>query len=216
IVGIAGLMGSGRTEFAMSLFGRSWGREISGEVLLDGEPIDVSTVGRAAASGLAYVTEDRKELGLVLDDTILRNTTLANLAGVARRGVIDREQEREVAEGYRERLAIRTPGVFQRVVNLSGGNQQKVVLAKWLFTHPKVLILDEPTRGIDVGAKFEIYSIMNQLAEEGRGIVMISSEMPELLGISDRIYVMNEGSFAGDLPAAEASQERLMAMMVRT
>ncbi|MEO0820388.1 MAG: multiple monosaccharide ABC transporter ATP-binding protein [Pseudomonadota bacterium] len=216
IVGIAGLMGSGRTEFAMSLFGRSWGREISGEVLLDGEPIDVSTVGRAAASGLAYVTEDRKELGLVLDDTILRNTTLANLAGVARRGVIDREQEREVAEGYRERLAIRTPGVFQRVVNLSGGNQQKVVLAKWLFTHPKVLILDEPTRGIDVGAKFEIYSIMNQLAEEGRGIVMISSEMPELLGISDRIHVMNEGSFAGDLPAAEASQERLMAMMVRT
>ena len=216
IVGIAGLMGSGRTEFAMSLFGRSWGRDISGEVRLEGEPIDVSTVGRAAASGLAYVTEDRKELGLVLDDTILRNTTLANLAGVARRGVIDREQEREVAEGYRERLAIRTPGVFQRVVNLSGGNQQKVVLAKWLFTHPKVLILDEPTRGIDVGAKFEIYSIMNQLAEEGRGIVMISSEMPELLGICDRIYVMNEGSFAGDLPAAEASQERLMAMMVRT
>ncbi|MEM6548623.1 MAG: multiple monosaccharide ABC transporter ATP-binding protein [Pseudomonadota bacterium] len=214
IVGIAGLMGSGRTEFAMSLFGKSWGQDIRGEVRLEGRPIDVSTVRKAASGGLAYVTEDRKELGLVLDDTILRNTTLANLAGVSTRGVIDRDQEREVAEGYREALNIRTPGVFQKVVNLSGGNQQKVVLAKWLFSHPKVLILDEPTRGIDVGAKFEIYSIMNKLAEEGRGIVVISSEMPELLGMCDRIYVMNEGRFAGELTAAEASQERIMSMIV--
>ncbi|MEM7547722.1 MAG: multiple monosaccharide ABC transporter ATP-binding protein [Pseudomonadota bacterium] len=214
IVGIAGLMGSGRTEFAMSLFGRSWGHRISGTVTLDGQPIDTSTVRRAAASGLAYVTEDRKELGLILDDTVMRNTTLAHLAGVSRRGVIDREQEREVAEHYRQTLNIRTPDVMQRVVNLSGGNQQKIVLAKWLFSHPKVLILDEPTRGIDVGAKYEIYSIMNDLAAEGRGIIMISSEMPELLGMCDRIHVMNEGAFAGELTAAEASQEKIMSMIV--
>lgn len=178
IVGIAGLMGAGRTELAMSLFGHSYGRGISGEVSMNGAPVDTSSVSRAVTAGLAYVTEDRKALGLVLEEPILRNISLANLAGIARRGVISHGREAQVAEEYRQSLGIRTPGVQQKVVNLSGGNQQKVVLSKWLFTDPQVLILDEPTRGIDVGAKFEIYSIMNRLAEDGRGIVMISSEMP--------------------------------------
>ena len=215
IVGIAGLMGSGRTELAMSLFGRSYGRDISGQVRMGGKPADTSTVARAVAAGLAYVTEDRKALGLVLEEPIVRNVTLANLPGVSLRGVLDKRRETEVAERYRKAMAIRTPGVQQKVVNLSGGNQQKVVLSKWLFTDPQVLILDEPTRGIDVGAKFEIYSIMNDLAAQGRGIVMISSEMPELLGMCDRIYVMNEGRIVGELSAEEASQERIMALIIK-
>ncbi len=215
IVGIAGLMGSGRTELAMSLFGRSWGRDIRGTVTIDGTVRDLSTVPAAIAAGLAYVTEDRKALGLVLDDPILRNISLANLRGVSSRGVINEPEEQTVAERFRAAMNIRTPSVFQRAVNLSGGNQQKVVLSKWLFTEPQVLILDEPTRGIDVGAKFEIYGIMNRLAEEGRGVVMISSEMPELLGMCDRIYVMNEGALVGELAAAEASQERIMSLIVR-
>ncbi len=215
IVGIAGLMGSGRTELAMSLFGRSYGRDISGQVRMGGKPADTSTVTRAVAAGLAYVTEDRKALGLILEEPIVRNVTLANLPGVSLRGVLDKRRETEVAERYRKAMAIRTPGVQQKVVNLSGGNQQKVVLSKWLFTDPQVLILDEPTRGIDVGAKFEIYSIMNDLAAQGRGIVMISSEMPELLGMCDRIYVMNEGRIVGELSAEEASQERIMALIIK-
>ncbi|PTE21886.1 ABC transporter ATP-binding protein [Cereibacter changlensis JA139] len=210
VVGIAGLMGAGRTEFAMSLFGRSWGAKISGEVTIGGKPADLSSVPAAINAGLAYVTEDRKALGLVLDETILRNTSMANLPGVSSRGVIDANRERRVAEDYKSQLNTRTPTVFQRVVNLSGGNQQKVVLAKWLFTDPDVLILDEPTRGIDVGAKFEIYSIINTLADQGRGVILISSEMPELLGICDRIYVMNKGAFVGEFDRAEASQERIM------
>ncbi len=214
VVGIAGLMGSGRTELAMSIFGRSWGRNISGTVTLKGQPVDVSTVQRAIAAGISYVTEDRKSLGLVLDETIRFNTTLANLEGVSSRGVLKRNEETRVAERYRDALATRTPTVFQKVVNLSGGNQQKVVLAKWLFTAPDVLILDEPTRGIDVGAKYEIYTIVNELAAQGKGVVMISSEMPELLGMCDRIYVMNEGALVGELTAAEASQERIMSLIV--
>lgn len=215
VVGIAGLMGSGRTEFAMSLFGRSYGKNIAGTVQLRGKEIDVSTIEKAIAHGLAYVTEDRKALGLVLDDSILRNVTLANLEGVSSLGVIDETQERQVAENYRGTLRIRTPDVFQKVVNLSGGNQQKVVLSKWLFTSPDVLILDEPTRGIDVGAKYEIYSIINQLADEGKGVILISSEMPELLGMCDRIYVMNEGAIVGELAGQDASQEAIMSMIVR-
>ncbi|MDZ4095055.1 MAG: multiple monosaccharide ABC transporter ATP-binding protein [Paracoccaceae bacterium] len=215
VVGIAGLMGAGRTEFAMSLFGRSWGARISGSVHLGGQPADLTSVPAAIKAGLAYVTEDRKALGLVLDETILRNTSMANLDGVSRRGVIDGNRERKVAEDYKAQLNTRTPTVFQRVVNLSGGNQQKVVLAKWLFTDPDVLILDEPTRGIDVGAKFEIYSIINQLAEQGRGVVLISSEMPELLGMCDRIYVMNKGAFVGALTRAEASQEKIMEIIMK-
>ncbi|WP_374303450.1 multiple monosaccharide ABC transporter ATP-binding protein [Paracoccus sp. (in: a-proteobacteria)] len=215
IVGIAGLMGSGRTEFAMSLFGRSYGRDIKGDVTLAGAKPDLSTVSKAIDAGLAYVTEDRKALGLILDEPILRNISLANLEGVASGAVLSRGREQQVAEKYRKAMNIRTPTVFQRVVNLSGGNQQKVVLSKWLFTDPKVLILDEPTRGIDVGAKFEIYNIMNELAGQGHGVVMISSEMPELLGMCDRIYVMNEGRIAGELTQAEASQERIMALILQ-
>ncbi len=181
---------------------------------MSGKPADLSNVPAAILSGLAYVTEDRKALGLVLDDSILHNTTLANLPAVANGGVIDTNRERKVAEDYRQALGTRTPSVFQRTVNLSGGNQQKVVLAKWLFTDPQVLILDEPTRGIDVGAKFEIYSIVNELADQGRGVILISSEMPELLGMCDRIYVMSRGTFVGELTKAEASQERIMEIIM--
>ncbi|WP_210529180.1 multiple monosaccharide ABC transporter ATP-binding protein [Rubellimicrobium arenae] len=215
IVGIAGLMGSGRTEFAMSLFGRSWGKDIRGSVRIGGREVDVSTVPRAIGAGLAYVTEDRKALGLILDEPIVTNISLANLRGVSKSGVLDEAAEQRVATRYKAAMNIRTPNVFQRVVNLSGGNQQKVLLSKLLFTEPQVLILDEPTRGIDVGAKFEIYGIMNKLADEGRGVVMISSEMPELLGMCDRIYVMAEGAFVGELTAAEASQEKIMSLIVR-
>ena len=215
IVGIAGLMGSGRTELAMSIFGRSWGRDVRGRVRMNGQEVDVSTVPKALSAGIAYVTEDRKALGLVLEEPILRNVSLANLPGVSRGGVLDEAREQQVATRYKGAMNIRTPNVFQKVMNLSGGNQQKVLLSKLLFTEPQVLILDEPTRGIDVGAKFEIYGIMNQLAQEGRGVVMISSEMPELLGMCDRIYVMAEGAFVGELSAAEASQEKIMSLIVR-
>ena len=214
VVGIAGLMGAGRTELAMSVFGKSYGRSISGSVEMKGEPVDVSSVSKAIGAGLAYVTEDRKSLGLVLDETIQRNITLSNLPKVSRNSILNEARETQVAEQYRKTLNIRTPSVFQRVMNLSGGNQQKVVLSKWLFAEPEVLILDEPTRGIDVGAKFEIYAIINELSKQGKGVVMISSEMPELLGMCDRIYVMNEGAFVGELTAEEASQERIMSLIV--
>ena len=214
IVGIAGLMGAGRTEFAMSVFGHSWGRRISGEVRMHGKPVDTSRIDRAVAHGLAYVTEDRKALGLVLDDSVAQNVTLANLPAISRAGVIDAEREFAVAGDYRRKLSIRCAGVAQPVVNLSGGNQQKVVLAKWLFAEPEVLILDEPTRGIDVGAKFEIYTLMADLAAAGKCIVMISSEMPELLGMCDRIVVMNEGRFIAEFGAGDASQERIMHAIV--
>ncbi|MFM2388576.1 MAG: hypothetical protein RLZZ437_131 [Pseudomonadota bacterium] len=215
IVGIAGLMGTGRTELAMSIFGRSYGKGHQGTVRMHGRPVDVSTVKKAIEAGISYVTEDRKVLGLILDEPILKNISLANLAGIATRSVLDKRREAQVAEGYRKQLAIRTPSVQQKVVNLSGGNQQKVVLSKWLFTEPDLLILDEPTRGIDVGAKFEIYTIMKELAEAGRGVLMISSEMPELLGMCDRIYVMNEGRIVGELSRDEASQEKIMALIVK-
>ena len=214
IVGIAGLMGAGRTELAMSIFGRSWGRRISGQVLLNGQPVDVGTVEKAVRHGLAYVTEDRKGNGLVLNEDIQFNVSLANLKGVSSAAVIDSGREYQVAQSYREKLRIRCSGVGQKVLNLSGGNQQKVVLGKWLFTSPEVLILDEPTRGIDVGAKFEIYTLMAELAAAGKTIVMISSEMPELLGMCDRIVVMNEGRFIAEFGATEASQERIMHAIV--
>ena len=214
IVGIAGLMGAGRTELAMSIFGRSYGQNISGQVLLHGKEIDTGTVQKAIDHGIAYVTEDRKHYGLVLDETIAWNTTLANLGAVSRHAVIDEGREFRVAEDYRRKLNIRSPDVFARTVNLSGGNQQKVVLSKWLFSNPEVLILDEPTRGIDVGAKYEIYTIVAQLASEGKCVLMISSEMPELLGMCDRICVLNEGRFVAEFSAAEASQEKIMRSIV--
>jgi putative multiple sugar transport system ATP-binding protein len=215
VVGMAGLMGAGRTEFAMSLFGRSYGRRISGEVFLNGRKIDTSSVGKTVAQGIAYVTEDRKTYGLNLIDHIKSNITIANLGGVSRRGVIDDLREIDVANDYRGRTNIRSSSVYQKTGNLSGGNQQKVVLSKWLFANPEVLILDEPTRGIDVGAKYEIYTIIARLASEGKAIIVISSEMPELLGICDRIYVMNEGRIVGEMAAAGASQEKIMRAIVR-
>ena len=216
VVGIAGLMGSGRTELAMSLFGRAYGQKITGEVKIKGKSVDVSTIPRAMEAGLAYATEDRKTYGLVLIDHIKHNVTLANLEGVSKRSVVDEAAELKVANKYRKDLGIRCSGVFQTTVNLSGGNQQKVVLSKWLFSGPDVLILDEPTRGIDVGAKYEIYGIINQLAEEGKAVVVISSEMQELLGISDRIYVMNEGRFVAEMPAKQATQERIMRAIMKS
>ncbi len=215
VVGIAGLMGAGRTELAMSVFGRAYGRNVRGQAFMNGKAVDVSSIQKAIAVGVAYVTEDRKSLGLVLNEDIKNNVTLANLPGVAWRGVIDNHREQKVARQYRELLRIRSSGIFQKTVNLSGGNQQKVVLSKWLFAQPQVLILDEPTRGIDVGAKYEIYGIVNDLAAAGKAVIMISSEMPELLGICDRIYVMNEGRFVDEMPAKGATQEKIMASIMK-
>ena len=215
VVGIAGLMGAGRTEFAMSLFGRAWGIKISGEVTLDGRTAGLSSVPAAIAAGLAYVTEDRKQLGLILADDVRKNITLASLARVASHWVLDDVRELKAASDYRSRMRIRSSDVYQETGQLSGGNQQKVVLSKWLMTDPKVLILDEPTRGIDVGAKYEIYVIINELAEAGKAVVVISSEMPELLGICDRIYVMSEGAFVGEFGAQEATQEKIMHAIMR-
>jgi len=215
IVGIAGLMGAGRTEFAMSLFGRSWGRKITGRAMMHGREVDLSTVSRAIDAGLAYVTEDRKQLGLLLGEDVRKNITLANLGSVSSNRVLDDIRELQVASDYRSRMRIRCSDVYQTSGNLSGGNQQKVVLSKWLFTDPEILILDEPTRGIDIGAKYEIYTIINELADAGKAVIMISSEMPELLGICDRICVMNGGAFVGEFDRAEATQEKIMRVIVR-
>ncbi|WP_271899603.1 multiple monosaccharide ABC transporter ATP-binding protein [Candidatus Phyllobacterium onerii] len=215
VVGIAGLMGAGRTEFAMSVFGKAYGRNISGEVFIKGRQVDVSTIGKAIDNGIAYVTEDRKTYGLNLIDHIKHNTTIANLNGVSHNGVIDDMAELKVANEYRRKTNIRSSSIYQKTGNLSGGNQQKVVLSKWLFANPDLLILDEPTRGIDVGAKYEIYTIINQLVSEGKSVLMISSEMPELLGVCDRIYVMNQGRLVGEMPASEASQEKIMRAIIR-
>jgi putative multiple sugar transport system ATP-binding protein len=207
-------MGAGRTELTMSIFGRSYGEDISGEVLIKGKRADTSTVARAIAAGLCYATEDRKTFGLILDESVRRNIPLAKLGGISRLGIINDNEELAVATRYRDRLRIKCTSVEQKTLNLSGGNQQKVVLSKWLYADPDVLILDEPTRGIDVGAKYEIYTIINELAASGKGIVFISSEMPELLGMCDRIFVMSEGRFAGELAASEASQEKIMHMII--
>ena len=216
IVGFSGLQGAGRTELAMSIFGKSYGTDISGELVIDGKERQLKNVRDAIEAGLAYVTEDRKSNGLVLADTIAKNNTMARLEKVCDRGIIDVDKENAVAEEYKEKLRTRTPTVQQSVGNLSGGNQQKVLLSKWMFADPEVLILDEPTRGIDVGAKYEIYCIMNDLVAQGKSVVMISSEMPELLGMCDRIYVMNEGSMVAEMPIAEATQEKIMAAILQS
>ncbi|MFE9681495.1 multiple monosaccharide ABC transporter ATP-binding protein [Streptomyces sp. NPDC006285] len=215
IVGIAGLMGAGRTELAMSVFGRTYGRYAGGTVLKDGTEIRTKTVSEAVKHGIAYVTEDRKHYGLNLIDTINRNISLSALGKVARRGVVDEHQERQVSEGFRKSMNIKAPTVFEPVGKLSGGNQQKVVLSKWIFAGPDVLILDEPTRGIDVGAKFEIYTVIDKLAAEGKAVVFISSELPELLGMCDRIYTMSAGRLTGEVQRAEATQEVLMRQMTK-
>jgi len=212
IVGIAGLMGAGRTEFALSIFGNSKSYDISGEVLVDNQTVSLKKPKDAIDKGLAYVSEDRKGNGLILIQDIKQNITVANLKKLSNYMVIDKNEEIEIAEKYRESMNIKTPSIEQKVMNLSGGNQQKVALSKWLFVEPNVLILDEPTRGIDVGAKYEIYTIMNELVAKGLSIIMISSELPEVLGMSDRVYVMAEGRLTGELPIEEATQEKIMEM----
>ena len=216
IVGFSGLQGAGRTELAMSIFGRSYGTNISGTCEIGGKAVNLKTERDAIDAGLAYVTEDRKGNGLVLEQSIAVNNTMARIEKVCSRGIIDVPKENSVAEGYREALKTKTPTVQQAVGNLSGGNQQKVLLAKWMFADPEVLILDEPTRGIDVGAKYEIYCIMNDLVSQGKSVIMISSEMPELLGMCDRIYVMNEGKLVAEMDSSEASQESIMAAILRS
>ncbi|GMK42601.1 xylose ABC transporter ATP-binding protein [Paenibacillus sp. CCS19] len=210
IVGIAGLMGSGRTELALSLFGNPRSYRLQGDMLLNGKPSSFKHTSDAIDAGIAYVTEDRKGDGLFLIQDIRSNMTAANLRGVASKGVINANQEVQVAQSYKNSLNVKAPSIEQIVGNLSGGNQQKVSLGKWLFVGPKLLILDEPTRGIDVGAKFEIYTIMNKLISEGMSIIMISSELGEVLGMSDRVYVMAEGRIKGELSIEEADQEKIM------
>jgi putative multiple sugar transport system ATP-binding protein len=216
IVGFAGLMGAGRTELAMSLFGRSYGSDITGRVYKDGVEIQTRTVGEAIKNGIAYVTEDRKRYGLNLIGSITVNVSAAALGKLARLGVIDRNREYAVADDYRKQMNIKTPSVSSIVGNLSGGNQQKVVLSKWIYSGPDVLILDEPTRGIDVGAKYEIYGIIAEMAAQGKAVIVISSELPELIGLSDRIYTIAEGRLTAELSRADASQEELMRHMTAT
>lgn len=208
ILGIAGLVGAGRSEVARAIFGAD--PIDSGQILVNGKAVSIRSPRHAISLGVGLVTEDRKALGLVLGMAIRENISLANLGVLSRLGFISRRREREVARDYVKDILIKTPSVEQTVQNLSGGNQQKVVLAKWLFTRSKILIFDEPTRGIDVGAKTEIYQLMNRLAESGVAIIMISSELPEVLGMSDRILVMHEGEIAGELSRAEATQEQIM------
>ena len=216
VVGFAGLMGAGRTELARSLFGRSYGTYESGQIFKDGRELHLRTVADAIHAGIAYVPEERKTQGLNLLDSVKATIVSANLHGIAHGCVLDHHREFAVADEYRRSLHIKTHGVHAGVATLSGGNQQKVVLGKWLFTEPDLLILDEPTRGIDVGAKYEIYMLIQELAASGRAVMVISSELPEVLGLSDRIYAICEGSVTGVLDRAEASPERLMRLMTAT
>jgi len=214
IVGLAGLIGAGRTELAMNVFGKSYGKNISGELYLDQKPVAFKNISDAIKAGLAYVTEDRKQYGLNLIDSISKNITLTKLDKILRKGVIDSELEIKITSEFKESMGIKCSSIEQTAGTLSGGNQQKVVLSKWIFTEPDVLILDEPTRGIDVGAKYEIYSIINALAEEGKSIIFISSELQEIISMSDRIYVMNEGIIMGELDKCNATQENIMKLIV--
>jgi putative multiple sugar transport system ATP-binding protein len=216
VVGIAGLMGSGRTELAMSIFGKSYGTNISGTLMINGKKVNLNTVEQAIQNKIAYITEDRKGNGLILDNPIYINTTLAKLDKVSRHQVIDRDLEVNIAKQYKEKLKTKCNSVEQNVGSLSGGNQQKVLLSKWMFADPDIMILDEPTRGIDVGAKYEIYCIINDLVAEGKSVIIISSELPEVLGMCDRIYIMNEGSIVGELPQAQATQEIIMSHILKS
>lgn len=215
VVGIAGLMGAGRTELAMSIFGHSYGAGISGQLFKNGKEIKAANVAQAIENGIAYVTEDRKAQGLLLKESIRVNITLPSLKKLSGHGVVNENEEVKVAQEYLGRLGIKAPSIHQLTGNLSGGNQQKVMLARWIYADPDVLILDEPTRGIDVGAKYEIYCIINELAHSGKSVIVISSELPEVLGISDRIYVMNEGRFVGEFSKTEVSQESIMKCIVQ-
>jgi putative multiple sugar transport system ATP-binding protein len=214
VVGISGLMGAGRTELGMSVFGKSYGTNISGQLFINGKEVKLRNVMDAIKNKLAYVTEDRKGNGLVLSNPIRSNTTLSNLQGISKNNIIDDEKEIEVARDYTAKLAVKCSGIEQEIGNLSGGNQQKVLLAKWMFADPDVLILDEPTRGIDVGAKYEIYKIINDLVAQGKSVLIISSELPEVLGMCDRIYVLNEGKVVGEFAKQDASQEAIMSSIL--
>ncbi|NLG57411.1 MAG: sugar ABC transporter ATP-binding protein, partial [Clostridiales bacterium] len=215
VVGLAGLIGAGRTELCQSVFGKVYGAKISGSVKKDGVPVALDSAAEAISQGIAYTTEDRKGDGLVLINTIKHNITLSRLELVSNRGVIDKDREQLAAEDYQEKLNIRATGVEQLVGNLSGGNQQKVLVGKGIFSQPDIMMLDEPTRGIDVNAKYEIYSIINRLVGEGKAVLMISSELPELLGMCDRIYVMVEGRIVGELDRQDASQEIIMDIIMQ-
>jgi len=210
VVGIAGLIGAGRTELCMSVFGRAYGNKKGGELYINGKQTSLYSVSDAIKNGLAYITEDRKGNGLVLEDSIKHNTTLARLDFVSNRGVVDVDKEYMVADEYKSKLGVKTPSIEQHVGNLSGGNQQKVLIGKWMFAQPEIMMLDEPTRGIDVNAKYEIYCIINDLVAQGKSVLMVSSELPELLGMCDRIYVMCEGRIVGEFAAEEATQEKIM------
>ena len=215
IVGLAGLMGAGRTELAMSIFGKAYGQKISGEIKKNGQVIHLNSVKQAIDEKIAYVSEDRKNYGLILIDDIKQNMTLAALRNFfSKKGVIDKNKEVLIGKRYKELINVKANSIEQPVGSLSGGNQQKVVLAKWMITEPDVLILDEPTRGIDVGAKYEIYNIINDLAKAGKAIIFISSEMPEIIGMCDRVYVINEGEIAGELGQEDLSQEKIMKCII--
>lgn len=215
VVGIAGLIGAGRTELAMSIFGRAYGSGISGELYKDGKPVRFNSIRQAIDNGLAYVTEDRKGDGLILSDSIKHNITMSRPDFISKRGVLDKDLETKLAKRLHVELGVKAPSVEQLVGNLSGGNQQKALVGKSIFTQPDVLLLDEPTRGVDVGAKYEIYQIINNLVAEGKAVLMISSELPELLGMCDRIYVMNESRLIAEIPAEEATQECIMACIMQ-
>jgi len=215
VVGISGLMGSGRTEFAKSIFGKSYGTKISGILKINGKEVRLNTVRQAIDAKLAYVTEDRKGDGLILSNSICINNSMAKMDKVSSRNIIDKDKEVIVAKEYKEKLNTKCPSVMQNVGNLSGGNQQKVLLGKWMFADPDIMILDEPTRGIDVGAKYEIYLIINRLVAEGKSVILISSDLTEILGMSDRIFVMHEGRMIAQLPREEANQEVIMSCIMR-
>lgn len=210
VVGVAGLIGAGRTELAMSIFGKAYGTKITGTLKKDGKQLRLDNIAQAIRHGLAYITEDRKGNGLVLTNSIKHNITLAHPQAISRRGILDKDRELHGVEEYRHKLGIKCPTVEQYVGNLSGGNQQKVLVGKWMFAQPEIMILDEPTRGVDVGAKYEIYQIINELVSQGKSILLISSELPEILGMCDRIYVMCEGKMIAELTREEASQEIIM------
>ncbi|ALP91366.1 multiple monosaccharide ABC transporter ATP-binding protein [Clostridium butyricum] len=214
VLGIAGLMGAGRTELAMSIFGKTYGQKISGKIIKNGKEIHIKNVQDAIDAGIAYVTEDRKEAGLNLIDDIRHNITIASLGKISKNGIINEQEEIIAAQDFRLSMQIKTPSILQLAGNLSGGNQQKVVLSRWVYADPDLLILDEPTRGIDVGAKYEIYTIINDLVKNGKSVIVISSELPEVLGLSDRIYVMNEGKMICELDGKEATQEIIMSKIV--
>jgi len=210
IVAFSGLMGSGRTELALSLFGNPLHYRITGALKIDAEEVKFNHPEKAMKEGLAYVTEDRKGNGLILIQDVKQNISLANLRDISKNGIVDKNKEIVIAQDFKNSLDIKTPTIEKKVLYLSGGNQQKVSVAKWLFVNPDIMILDEPTRGIDVGAKFEIYTIMNKLVEQGMSILMLSSELPEVLGMSDRVYIVASGRIAGEMPTSEATQEKIM------